>query len=165
MSMTRAQIGRSMRTINMTGDARSQTPQRCGAKSVITAGARGIDRASTRRFLKLRCEAGMRTYRRQRWVLSRNMGSPTRRQAFTFLVMKSGPNCGKAGSNAASTVKDRGRYIGLHVTFGRDTIRLIIEVRLERSDSDAQSEPIRLAVLDRIDDGDIGQRRRVVAFA
>jgi hypothetical protein len=42
-------------------------------------------------------KAGMRTYRRRRWVLSRNMGSQTRRQAFTFLVMKSGPNRGKAG--------------------------------------------------------------------
>jgi hypothetical protein len=41
-------------------------------------------------------KAGMRTYRGRRWVLSRNMGSQTRRQAFTFLVMKSGPNRGKA---------------------------------------------------------------------
>jgi hypothetical protein len=31
-------------------------------------------------------------------------------------------------------------------------MRLIIEARVERSDSDLQPEPIRVAVLDRIDD-------------
>ena len=35
-------------------------------------------------------------------------------------------------------------------------MRLIIEARVERSDSDLQPEPIRVAVLDRID-GDVEQ--------
>jgi hypothetical protein len=48
---------------------------------------------------------------------------------------------------------------------GGHTIRFITKCAWNVAIWTRNSEPIRLAVLDRIDDGDIGQRRGVVAFA